>query len=140
MGALHRAGFANRPASLHAQDGLELRDAYITAAVRCAPPQNRPSAQERRNCAPYFAREIELLADLRVVLALGQFAFDAYRGHRQQHGADVRGWRFRHGGAYGSGPRLVASYHPSQRNTQTGLLTPEMLDEVMATVRASLPL
>lgn len=136
MAALHRAGLANQPTSVHAGDGLSLDGAFITAAVRCAPPQNKPSAQERSNCQVFLERELELLTNLTVVLTLGRFAFDAYKGHRKRRGTAVARWKFRHGAVYEGDPHLVACYHPSQRNTQTGLLTPEMLDEVMAKIAA----
>jgi uracil-DNA glycosylase family 4 len=136
MTALHHAGFSNQPSSLDAKDGLRLEAAFITAAVRCAPPQNKPTPQERSNCEPFLAREIELLSSVKVVLALGRFAFDAYRRFLKRKGLPVKGWTFVHGAVYQGNPHLVASYHPSQRNTQTGLLTPKMLNEVLAKVSA----
>jgi uracil-DNA glycosylase family 4 len=139
FGALHRHGFANQPTSQRREDSLALHDAYVSAAARCAPPANRPLPQELANCQPYLLRELELLRRLRVVLALGQVAFDAYLAiHREREGplkAPLP--RFGHGASYAfpNGITLLASYHPSQRNTQTGLLTPPMFDAVFAAVR-----
>jgi uracil-DNA glycosylase family 4 len=151
MAALHRAGFANQPTSTAADDGLELWDTYVTAPVRCAPPANRPEPDERSRCAPYLAEELGLLADVRVVLALGAFALDSLwsqpaihergaragreRKPRFSHGAEAQLAPLRPGGT----PRtLVCSYHPSQRNVFTGLLTPEMLDDLLARIRTLL--
>lgn len=140
ISALHRAGFANQPTSRHRDDGLELHDAYITAAARCAPPDNKPIPLELTNCRPYLARELALLPNLRAVLALGQIAFDAcLRLLRQQPGwseaGAAPGLRFRHGQILrfpSPWPAVVASYHPSRQNTQTGRLTAAMLDDVLA--------
>lgn len=142
ISALHRAGFANQPTSHRRDDGLELQDAYITAAARCAPPDNKPTPAELANCQPYLTREFALLPNLRVVLALGQIAFDAYLRtlRQQQHGTDLlslRGLRFRHGQVlhlHPPLPVLITSYHPSRQNTQTGRLTAGMLDDVLAQV------
>ncbi len=135
--ALHRAGFANQPTSTGRGDGLELHDTWITAAVRCAPPANRPTPEERATCADWLAQEIALLPDLRVVVALGGFGWDAFL--RVLEG---RGWKIpRPKPAFGHLARvelagegrrlwLVGSYHPSQQNTFTGRLTEEMFDAV----------
>ena len=130
--ALHRTGFANQPTSRHAGDGLALRDLWITAAVRCAPPANRPAPSERDTCLPYAAEEVNLLGGVRVVVCLGAFAWDgalralAGLGHRTRPRP-----RFGHGAEAGVGPyALVGAYHPSQQNTFTGTLTPKMLDAV----------
>lgn len=136
--ALHASGFANQPSSSHRGDGLELRDAYVTAAVRCAPPANRPTPEERRRCLPYLAAEFRLLDRTRVVLALGAVALDACLAARRALGRRVpsRRPRFRHGGEIDLGDVvLLTSYHPSQRNTQTGLLTWPMFDAVFARAR-----
>ena len=132
--ALHRAGLADRGSSRRADDGLMLTDAYIAAAVRCAPPLNKPTNDERDACAPFLAREIALLTDLRVVLALGSFGWDAAlralgtSGHPSSPKP-----RFGHGATVEVGPyRLVGSYHPSQQNTFTGRLTVPMFDAVIA--------
>jgi len=130
---LHRAGFASSPLSRHRDDGLRLRDAYVTAAVRCAPPDNRPTPAELAECRPYLVRELELLAQLRVILTLGGL------GHAQllaAAGARRAQFPFAHGAEYALGKwRLLACYHPSQQNTFTGRLTPAMLDTVLARAR-----
>ncbi|GIW45366.1 MAG: uracil-DNA glycosylase [Candidatus Binatia bacterium] len=131
---LHRFGFANQPVSTHANDGLELHDAYVTAVVRCAPPANKPSPDEIRNCRPYLRRELELLP-VRVAVALGQVAFRGFMETWEElHQQKLRPRpRFAHGATFELGPiHLVASYHPSQRNTQTGFLTEAMFDSVFA--------
>jgi uracil-DNA glycosylase family 4 len=144
--ALFRAGFANQPESVSAEDGLELTGAYVTAAVRCAPPDNRPAPGERDNCAPYLAVELDALKRARVLLALGAFALDALARQPSVAGAARRRGRrpkFAHGlelalgPAPGGGPArtLLCSYHPSQRNVFTGLLTPAMFDAVLARAR-----
>jgi uracil-DNA glycosylase family 4 len=126
--ALHRQGFANRPVSRGRDDGLILSNAWISAAVRCAPPQNRPTPAERDACLPYTARELELL-DAKVVVCLGAFAWDAalrlYRVRPKP--------KFAHGAEHREGSvTLLGCYHPSQQNTFTGILTPAMLDAVLA--------
>ncbi len=126
--AMYRAGLANQPTSEHRDDGLELRDAYVTAAVRCAPPANRPTPTERDSCLPYFARELELLDRARVIVCLGSFAWDAAL---RALGSPSPKPRFGHGAQANVGTYLlVGSYHPSQQNTFTGKLTEEMLDAV----------
>ena len=139
-GTLHKFGFANQPTSRHREDGLALEDAYVTAALRCAPPANKPLREELLTCRRYILKEIQLLTGLRVVVALGKIAFDAYLGATQELGTPMPTPRprFGHGAAYllPSGIHLVASYHPSQQNTQTGRLTREMFDDVFARVRA----
>ena len=136
---LHRAGFANQPTSTHRDDGLALRGAYIAAAVRCAPPENRPTTNEVLNCRSYFARELEILRPS-AVLALGQIAFHAYLDLLKEQGRipSRAPFPFGHGGEYQlpTGlPRLFASYHPSQQNTLTGRLTPAMFLRVLQRVR-----
>jgi uracil-DNA glycosylase len=133
--ALARAGLANQPLSRDRGDGLQLRDVWVTAAVRCAPPANRPLPAERDNCLPWSVREIELLTRVRVVIPLGGFAWDAALrmtaslGHppprprpRFSHGAELAGEPY----------SLLGCYHPSQQNTFTGRLTEPMIDEVLA--------
>ncbi len=143
MGGLHRAGLANQPRSDRADDGLELRDAYITAAVRCAPPANRPTPAERDACLPWAVRELAELPHIRVVLCLGAFAWDAALRLR----SEVTGLplprprpRFGHGVVWDPPPGapwpLLGCFHPSQQNTFTGKLTPAMLDDVLAQARA----
>jgi uracil-DNA glycosylase family 4 len=126
--SLHRCGFANRPTSVHRDDGLRLLDAYITAPVRCPPPANRPTPEERDNCRPYLERELDLLPNVRVVVALGQFGFSVVSA---MFGLRPRP-RFGHGAeaAMPGGRTLIGCYHVSQQNTFTGKLTPAMLDAV----------
>ena len=133
--ALHRVGLANRPESVRAGDGLRLRDAWVTAAVRCAPPDNAPTPTERDTCRPFLHRELEALGRLRVVVALGGFAYDAaWAALRAVADSTVpaRRPRFGHGVEVDCGTvTLIAAYHPSQQNTFTGRLTPEMFDAVL---------
>ena len=136
---LYKFGFASSRTSVRRDDALTLKQAYITATVRCAPPGNKPLPQERTNCLPYLLRELDLLRNVSVVVALGRIAFDGYLSARQEMGLDVSKPRprFGHGATYRlpEGKTLVASYHPSQQNTQTGRLTREMLEGVFSTVR-----
>lgn len=136
--ALYRSGFANQPTSRDAGDGLELQDAYVTAVVRCAPPDNKPSTEERDACLPYLAREFSLLRNLKVVVALGQFAFAGVWHVAKAHGASGGRPPFGHGAVHRLAPGfpvVVCSYHPSQQNTQTGRLTEDMFDAVFAVAR-----
>lgn len=135
--ALHRAGFANQPTSTQAGDGLKLNRAYVTAVVRCAPPANRPTPEERDTCLPFLETELRLLRETRVLLALGAFAWDgvlrALRGlgHRMAPKP-----RFGHGANATVGPyALLGSYHPSQQNTFTRKLSEEMFDDIFARAR-----
>ena len=137
-GALHRAGLANQPTSRHRDDGLQLRETFVTAVARCAPPKNKPTGEEMDNCQGYLVRELALLVSTRVVLTLGRIAFDRYRRLLREQGAALPRLAFGHGACYRLEPplpALVVSYHPSRQNTQTGRLTEEMLDEVFAEVR-----
>jgi uracil-DNA glycosylase len=137
--ALYRAGLASSPTSRRADDGLRLKDVYIAAAVRCAPPANKPLPEERDNCAPYLARELGLLQHARVLLALGAYGWDAALRAMAANGAQpVTPTKPR----FGQGAvveveryRLVGTYHPSQQNTFTGKLTPAMFDAVAATAK-----
>jgi uracil-DNA glycosylase family 4 len=136
--ALHRAGFANQPQAPHRGDGLVLHDAFITAVCRCVPPANRPKAQEIANCRPYLHQEVDLLDSLHVIVTLGRIAFDHTLRLYRERGHTIPRLSFGHDVQYSLGdglPRLVASYHPSRQNTQTGRLTVEMFDAVWARVR-----
>ncbi|HEX2391945.1 MAG TPA: uracil-DNA glycosylase [Solirubrobacterales bacterium] len=137
-GALHRAGYANRPQSRWRDDGLRLRDAYVTAVVRCAPPANKPAPQERDNCLPYLERELRLLERCRAIVALGSFGWDGVLRTARALGTDVPRPRprFGHGAEVDLGRwRLVGCYHPSQQNTFTGKLTEPMIDAIFARAR-----
>ena len=136
---LYEAGFANQPTSIDRNDGLELRDAYISAAARCAPPDNKPLPEELRNCAGYLEEELAILRP-RAVLALGAIAFHAYLRLllKQKRIPSTAMYAFSHGAEFklpGDLPHLFASYHPSQQNTQTGRLTSEMFDAVLRRIR-----
>jgi uracil-DNA glycosylase family 4 len=131
--ALHRAGYANQPGAVRPGDGLRLRDAYVTATVRCAPPGNRPTPAERDACLPYLARELALLDRCQVIVALGAFGWDgALRALRDLGIEPPRPRpRFGHGAeAEVEGIKLLGCYHPSQQNTFTGRLTESMLDQI----------
>jgi len=135
--ALHRAGYSPRPRSVDAGDGLRLDDAYIAAINRCAPPANMPTSLERDACSPFLVRELRLLTRVRVILALGGYAWDALLRifSAEGHGVDRRP-RFGHGAEAGIGPyTLLGCYHPSQQNTFTGRLTSPMLDRVLERAR-----
>ncbi|MDQ3916744.1 MAG: uracil-DNA glycosylase [Actinomycetota bacterium] len=137
--SMFRQGLTNQPHSVHAGDGLTLHGAYVAAAVRCAPPDNKPATDERDRCLPYLVREARLLRELQVVVALGGFAWDAWlRVARTLGFATPRPKpRFGHLQEATVGPHtLLGSYHPSQQNTFTGRLTEEMLDAVFARARA----
>jgi uracil-DNA glycosylase len=132
---LHKTGFASQPVSLSREDGLTLHNLYITAAAHCAPPGNKPLPAELRNCRPFFERELELLTNLKVVVALGKIAFDIYLDTLKSRGviASRAPFVFGHDLQYRTAPGepvLVSSYHPSQQNTSTGKLTEAMLTNV----------
>jgi uracil-DNA glycosylase len=137
---LHNAGFANRPESQHRNDGLRLSDAWISAAVRCAPPANKPTPLEIETCRPFLERELALLRHTRVFVALGKIAFDNWLTILRSRGVIVsRGsYTFGHGAEFKipGAPLLISSYHPSRQNTQTGRLTEEMLLQVFLRARA----
>ncbi|MGA2354532.1 MAG: uracil-DNA glycosylase [Terriglobales bacterium] len=136
---LYEAGFANQPTATDRNDGLVLTDLYITAAARCAPPDNKPLPEELANCAPYLERELEGLKQLRVIVALGRIGFEAYLNYlvRRKRIAGKREYEFRHGAEYAlpDGRVLLASYHPSNQNTQTGKLTKEMFQRIFKRAR-----
>ena len=140
---LFATGFASQPTSVSRDDGLKFIDAYISAAVRCAPPDNKPTVEEIRNCRPYLERELELLKDVQVVVALGRLAFDVYLGILRDQGKIARrsGFVFAHDAEHRTGegqPLLISSYHPSQQNTSTGKLTEAMFRAVFQTARRHL--
>lgn len=139
---LYQTGFANQPTSVSRDDGLELRNCYITAALRCAPPKNKPLPSEARNCQPYLEAELRLLTRVRAVLVLGKIAFDTYlrvvTSKPRENFPRRSTFRFAHRASFslpGDLPRLFCSYHPSQQNTQTGRLTPEMFQMVLADIQ-----
>jgi uracil-DNA glycosylase family 4 len=141
MAALHRAGFANIPTSRHPGDGLTLQDAFIAAAARCAPPDNKPTPEEILNCRVHLDAELAALPDVRVVVALGKIAFDAYLQLLKQRGAAIQPRpAFGHGivHALPNGQTLIGCYHPSRQNTNTGKLTPRMIDDVFRLTRRAL--
>jgi uracil-DNA glycosylase len=132
--ALHRAGYANQPTSVRADDGLVLKDAFIVAAVRCAPPANKPTTDERDRCLPYLERELKLLTNVKVIVVFGKFAYDVMApllGVRPRpafgHGVEV---------PTSSGPIILCSFHPSQQNTFTGKLTEPMFDAIFTRARS----
>lgn len=136
---LHKAGFASQPTATHRGDGLQLKDAYITAAVRCAPPQNKPTPAEIANCSAFLDREMAVLKNVRIIVALGRIGFDAYLNYLKRRGlgvskADIL---FAHNVHYEmpDARTLLCSYHPSQQNTQTGKLTEKMFLEVFVKAR-----
>ena len=133
--ALHKMGWANQPDGESADDGLKLRDVYITAVARCAPPQNKPATAEVRRCVEFVRRELPALPNLRVVVALGKIAHDAFL---YLHGEPYSRYRFGHGAVHRwpGRPALVDIYHPSRQNTQTGLLTMPMFIEVLKKAKA----
>jgi uracil-DNA glycosylase family 4 len=137
--ALHRFGFASQPQSIDRTDGLRLIDCYITAAIHCAPPDNKPLPEEFVNCRPYLVDELRRLKRAKVVVALGRIAFRAYLSARKDLGWEIPTPlpEFAHAREIelGAGARIICSYHPSQQNTQTGRLTEPMLDEVFRLAR-----
>lgn len=141
MAALHRAGFANITTSQHLDDGLTLRDVFITAAVRCAPPDNKPTPEEIVRCLPHLEAELVALPRVSVVVALGKIAFEAYLRLLAQQGIALRPRpQFGHGVAYQlpNGQTLFGCYHPSRQNTNTGKLTANMMSRVFSKVRGVL--
>ncbi len=137
--ALFRAGFANQPTSRSRDDGLTLRDAWVTCSVRCAPPDNKPLPLEFARCAPYLEEEIALLARAEVFVGLGAIGLDAIQSELRRQGLVVEKtkWKFKHGGEYRllDGRSVLASFHPSQQNTFTGRLTEPMFDAIFARAR-----
>ena len=141
MAALHRAGFANITTSQHVNDGLKLTDAFIAAAVRCAPPDNKPTPEEIARCQDHLDAEADALAHVRVVVALGKIAFDAYLQLLKTRGVAMRPRpKFAHASVatLANGQTLIGCYHPSRQNTNTGKLTPSMMDDVFRKSRRAL--
>ncbi|MGA3039818.1 MAG: uracil-DNA glycosylase [Bryobacteraceae bacterium] len=139
-GVLHKTGFASQPGSLSRDDGQRLIGAYITAVARCAPPGNKPTREEIANCRPYLERELDLLPNIKAVVALGRVAFDNYLGLLQRRGliGSRAAFAFGHNRVFQTAPGLpvlISSYHPSQQNTSTGRLTEEMLVAVFRRAR-----
>ena len=136
---LHEAGFASQPLAVSRDDGMKLTDLWISAVVRCAPPANKPATEELRNCAPFLDEEIGLLKNLRVVVCLGKIAFDGFLAHARRTGqiTSRTGMNFAHGAEFTlpNGVTVMASYHPSQQNTNTGKLTKPMLLEIFQKAR-----
>ena len=140
---LHQTGFASQPASVSREDGLRLHNLYITAAAHCAPPGNKPTPEELRNCRPYFERELDLLRNLKVVVTLGKIAFDVYLDVLKSRGAigSRAPFVFGHDREYRPAPGLpvlIGSYDPSEQNTSTGKLTEKMLTDVFLRARKCL--
>jgi uracil-DNA glycosylase family 4 len=139
--ALHRVGLANQPTAVHRDDGLRLIDIFISAVCRCVPPDNKPLPEEIKNCMPYLRAEIDCLRRIKGIVALGRIAFEQVIRLYQDGCKLDRELIFRHGARYGLGdelPWLIASYHPSQQNTQTGRLTTSMFDQVWSEVRKAI--
>ena len=143
--ALYEFGFANQPNSLRRDDGFKLSDCYITATIRCAPPQNKPLPEEIENCRPYLLKELDLLEKIKVVVPLGQIAFTQTLRSLRLKGYDVPSLSFGHGRVYSISKKkqlrtitLITTYHPSQQNTQTGKLTRSMFHQIFEMVRKKL--
>ena len=136
---LHEAGFASQPRAVSRDDGMKLTDLWISAVVRCAPPGNKPAPEEQRNCAHFLDEEIGLLRNLRVVVCLGKIAFDGFLAHARRSGqlTSRTGMAFAHGAEFTllNGMAVIAGYHPSQQNTNTGKLTRTMLLEIFKRAR-----
>jgi uracil-DNA glycosylase family 4 len=140
FGTLHRFGFANRPNSSRLDDGFALKDCYITATIRCAPPKNKPLPEEIENCRPYFLKELDLLRNMNVLVPLGQIAFVQTLKALRLRGLDIPSLKFGHGRVYPlpNGQTLITTYHPSQQNTQTGKLTKPMFHKIFRMARERL--
>jgi uracil-DNA glycosylase len=140
--ALHTRGFASQPNSINRQDGLKLKDCYITAAVRCAPPGNKPTRAEFARCRPYLVQELKLFINIRAVVVLGKIAFDSFLAAYHENGGAIPKPRpkFGHGASFvlSNDVKVICSYHPSQQNTFTGKLTRTMFDDIFKQARAVL--
>ena len=130
-------GFANQPNSLRRDDDFKLNDGYITATIRCAPPQNKPLPEEIENCRPYFLKELDLLKNVKVFVPLGQIAFTQTLKTLRQKGLEIPPLAFGHGKVYPlpNGQTIITTYHPSQQNTQTGKLTRPMFHQIFKMVK-----
>jgi uracil-DNA glycosylase family 4 len=135
--ALYAQGWANQPISESLDDGLILKDCYLTAAVKCFPPKHKPTRQECVNCHPYYMQEIEMLFKLRVILVLGKLAFDAFLLALKKKGLSTKGIKFKHGAFYSleNGLKLYCSYHPTPRNVNTGTLTEKMFYDLLEEIK-----
>lgn len=135
--ALYKEGFANQPISESIDDGLKLTGCYITAAVKCTPPEHKPTKEEFSNCSVYYRNELRLLKKVTAILALGKLAFDAYLSYAQTLGVSTRNVVFKHGARYGLEglPTLYASYHPSPQNTHTGKMTEDMFRRLLKKIK-----
>ena len=140
FGTLYKFGFANRPNSSRRDDDFALKDCYITATIRCAPPKNKPLPEEIENCRPYFLKELDLLRNVNILVPLGQIAFTQTLKALRLRGLDIPSLKFGHGKVYSLPNRqtLITTYHPSQQNTQTGKLTREMFQNVFRMVSKKL--
>jgi len=140
FGTLYRFGLANGLNSLRRDDGFALRDCYITATIRCAPPKNKPLPEEIENCRPYFLQELGLLKSSKVIVALGQIAFAQTLKSLRRKGLEIPSLDFGHGRVYPlpNGQTLISTYHPSQQNTQTGKLTHRMFDRIFERAQKNL--
>jgi uracil-DNA glycosylase family 4 len=138
--ALHHFGFANQPNSSHRDDGFALKDCYITATLRCAPPKNKPLPEEIENCRPYLLEELRLLENINVIIPLGQIAFAQTLKSLRQRGFEIPPLSFGHGKVYPleNGQTIITTYHPSQQNTQTGKLTKPMFHKIFEMARKRL--
>jgi uracil-DNA glycosylase family 4 len=137
MKALYQQGFANQSITESRDDGLELKGCYLTAAVKCVPPEHKPTTQEFFNCSRYLHRELEILTNIRCVLALGKWAFEAYMKYAKSKGKIEKFPKFKHGCVYQLKdlPSVYASYHPSPQNTNTGKMTEKMFNELLAKIK-----
>jgi len=138
--ALYQFGFANQPNSLHRDDGFALKDCYITATIRCAPPGNKPLPEEIENCRPYFLKELDLLSKVKILVPLGQIAFGQILKSQRLRGLEIPALAFGHGKVYPlpNGQIMITTYHPSQQNTQTGKLTRPMFHRIFKMARKKL--
>jgi uracil-DNA glycosylase family 4 len=140
FGALYQFGFANQPNSIRRDDGFALKDCYITATIRCAPPGNKPLPEEIENCRPYFLEELDLLKNIKVIIPLGQIALTQTLKCLRLDGIEIPPLAFGHGKVYPlpNGKTVITTYHPSQQNTQTGKLTRPMFHRIFKMVRKKL--